>query len=241
MVPNSPECFVYPYCQGRGKTGGFPARHNPVIENDKFCILEQPPGWRRRGVSKLELLRFFLGLASRVFFLYNTGMDKNKLASAAITFRPIRDTKEDLEFLYKVYASTRAEEMALTGWNERQIEEFLRMQFSLQHKQYMQNYQNASFDIIFHHQRPVGRLYADRRQNDIRIVDIALLTEFRRQKIGSKIMEELIAEADEKNVTLSLHVEHNNPALGLYQRLGFEKKDDIGVYFLMERPPPASG
>ena len=168
-------------------------------------------------------------------------MDKKKLAAAAITFRPITESKEDLEFLYKVYASSRAEEMAVTGWNEQQIEEFLRMQFDFQHKQYMQNYQTASFDIILYHQQPVGRLYLDRRQDDIRIVDIALLTEFRRQKIGSKIMEALLTEADEKNVTLSLHVEHNNPALGLYHRLGFEKKGDTGVYFFMERPPAASG
>lgn len=169
--------------------------------------------------------------------MYNVGMDKKKLASAAITFRPLEETKEDLEFLYKVYASTRSEEMAMTDWNEQQIEEFLRMQFNLQHKQYMQNYQNASFDIILYHKRPVGRLYVDRRPDDIRIVDIALLTEFRRQKIGSKIMEALTTEADEKNATLSLHVEHNNPVLGLYQRLGFEKKGDTGVYFFMERSP----
>ena len=87
----------------------------------------------------------------------------------------------------------------------------------------------------------MGRLYLGRRQDDIRIVDIALLTEFRRQKIGSKIMEALMAEADEKNVTLSLHVEPNNPALGLYHRLGFEKKDATGVYFFMERSPSAGG
>jgi ribosomal protein S18 acetylase RimI-like enzyme len=168
-------------------------------------------------------------------------MDKKKLASAAITFRPIKETREDLEFLYKVYASSRVEEMAMTGWNDQQIEEFLRMQFDFQHKQYMQNYKNASFDIILYHKKPVGRLYVDRRQEDIRIVDIALLTEFRRQKIGSKIMEALTAEANEKNVTLSLHVEHNNPALGLYYRLGFEKKGDTGVYFFLERPPAVSG
>jgi ribosomal protein S18 acetylase RimI-like enzyme len=105
--------------------------------------------------------------------------------------------------------------MAVIGWDEQQIKEFLRMQFDLQHKQYMQNYKKAAFDIILHHKMPVGRLYVDRRKDDIRIVDIALLTEYRRQKIGSKIMKELVAESDEKNVTLSLRVEHNNPAMGL--------------------------
>ena len=164
-------------------------------------------------------------------------MDKKKLASESITFRPIKENKEDLEFLYKVYASTRAEEMTMTGWDKQQVEEFLHMQFDLQHKQYMQNYKKADFDIILYHKMPVGRLYVDRRKDDIRIVDIALLTEYRRQKIGSKIMKELMAEADEKNVTLSLHVEHNNPAMGLYESLGFVKKNLVGIYFFMERPP----
>lgn len=168
-------------------------------------------------------------------------MDKEKLASDSITFRPIRENEEDLEFLYKVYASTRAEEMAMTGWSAKETENFLRMQFDLQHKQYMQNYKKAAFDIILYHKRPVGRLYVDRRKDDIRIVDIALLTEFRRQKIGSKIMKELMAEADEKNVTLSLHVEHNNPAMGLYESLGFVKKELKGIYFFMERPPTSRG
>jgi ribosomal protein S18 acetylase RimI-like enzyme len=50
-------------------------------------------------------------------------------------------------------------------------------------------------------------------------------------------MDDLIAEADQKQVTLSLHVEHNNPAMGLYERLGFEKKDLVGIYYFMSRPP----
>ena len=164
-------------------------------------------------------------------------MDKKKLAAEAITFRTVKETKKDLEFLYNIYADTRVQEMAMTGWDEQQKEEFLRMQFDLQHKQYRQNYKNAAFDIILYHDKPVGRLYVDRRKDDIRIIDIALLTKFRRQKIGSKIMKQLMAEADEKNVTLSLHVEHNNPAMGLYDRLGFVKKELVGIYYFMERPP----
>jgi len=159
------------------------------------------------------------------------------LAEYSIGFRPIKDNPEDLEFLYKVYASTRAEEMAMTGWEHQEIDKFLRSQFELQHKQYMQNYKNGKFDIILYHKAPVGRLYVDRRKDDIRIVDIALLTEYRRQGIGSKIMKELIAESEEKKVSLSLHVEHNNPAMGLYEHLGFEKKELVGIYYFMIRKP----
>jgi ribosomal protein S18 acetylase RimI-like enzyme len=152
-----------------------------------------------------------------------------------ISFRPIADN--DLEFLYKVYASTRKEEMALTGWSEQQKDDFLRMQFHLQHTQYLQNYQNATFDIILYNNEPSGRLYLDRRESEIRIIDIALLHKFRRKGIGSKILKDLIAEAEEKKIVLNLHVEYNNPAMSLYEQLDFEKKEDRGVYFFMEWSP----
>lgn len=152
-----------------------------------------------------------------------------------MSFQPIRE--QDVEFLYKVYASTRAEEMKLTGWEDRQKEEFLRMQFNLQHTQYLQNYREAFFNIILLNEVPAGRLYVDRRWNEIRIIDLALLPEFRGQGIGKTILNDLIDEADGKQVPLTLHVEHFNPVLNLYERLGFKKKSDTGVYYFMEKEP----
>ncbi|MCP5052926.1 MAG: GNAT family N-acetyltransferase [bacterium] len=147
------------------------------------------------------------------------------------------ETEQDQEFLYRLYASTRAGEMALTGWNDQQKEDFLRMQFGLQHKQYLENYKKASFDIILFNKAPAGRLYVDRRKKEIRIIDIALLPEFQRQGIGSMLMNRLIDEADKKEHPLSLHVEQDNPAMGLYEHLGFEKGKLVGVYYFMERKP----
>jgi ribosomal protein S18 acetylase RimI-like enzyme len=164
-------------------------------------------------------------------------MKQNSLNTALIEFRPIRDTPGDLEFLFQVYASSRADEMALTNWSDKEKNDFLRMQFGFQHKQYLANYTNASFDIILYEREAVGRLYVDRRPNDIRIIDILLLPGSRGKGIGSRIMDDLIAEAGQKNTGLSLHVEIDNPALGWYERLGFEKKELIGVYYYMVRPP----
>lgn len=152
-----------------------------------------------------------------------------------ITYRPI--TENDLEFLYQVYASTREEELSVVDWSEQELEDFLRMQFDLQHKQWMKNYDRAAFDIILFDGIPAGRLYVDRWKKEIRIIDIALLTEFRRKGIGSRIMSQLVEEADQANKILSLHVEMNNPAMGLYLNLGFKSIQDVGVYFLMEKLP----
>jgi ribosomal protein S18 acetylase RimI-like enzyme len=40
--------------------------------------------------------------------------------------------------------------------------------------------------------------------------------------------------------TLSIHVEANNPARRLYERLGFRSVADHGVYLLLERAPVES-
>ena len=39
---------------------------------------------------------------------------------------------------------------------------------------------------------------------------------------------------------MRIHVEHNNPAMRLYKRLGFRKIDDNGIYHLMEWSPEGS-
>jgi ribosomal protein S18 acetylase RimI-like enzyme len=163
---------------------------------------------------------------------------KKEIDFSLISFRPITD--EDIEFLYQVYASTREEEMAMTGWNAEQVEEFLWMQFNLQHTQYLQNYKDASFEIILFEKEQIGRLYVHRRKKEIRIIDFSLLPGFRRLGIGTKILEDLMAEADKESLPLNLHVLQNNPVKSLYERLGFKKVGEFGFHFLMEREP-ASG
>ena len=49
----------------------------------------------------------------------------------------------------------------------------------------------------------------------------------------------LDAAATEGN-TVSIHVEMYNPAMRMYQRLGFQQIDTYGVYHLMEWRPGAS-
>jgi ribosomal protein S18 acetylase RimI-like enzyme len=87
--------------------------------------------------------------------------------------------------------------------------------------------------------QPAGRLYVARWPAEIRIVDIALLPEFRGAGVGSRLLAELLAEADQAGKPVSIHVEKLNPALRLYQRLGFARAADREVYWLMERAPRA--
>jgi len=149
-----------------------------------------------------------------------------------LSFRPI--TATDKEFLYTVYASTRTEELAQTDWSDQEKETFLRQQFNAQHQFYMDQFAAASFALIMLDAKPVGRLYVDRRPEEIRLIDIALLPSYRNRGIGTHLLKDLLNEAAESRKTITIHVEKFNPALQLYQRLGFRIIDESGVYYLME-------
>ena len=149
-----------------------------------------------------------------------------------VTLRPI--IPDDEAFLCQLYASTRDEEMALLDWPPEQKASFLTMQFNAQHRFYLEQFAQAKFHIMELDDKPIGRLYLDYRKDEIRIIDIALLPDYRNQGIGSAYLNAILAEAAQKGLAVRIHVEHYNRALALYQRLGFRKIDDQGIYYLME-------
>ena len=160
--------------------------------------------------------------------------------SSVTTLRPV--TEHDGEFLFAVYASTRVEELAQVGWTDAQKEDFLRQQFDAQRRCYEGDYPGAEFKVILADGQPAGRLYVHRREREIRIMDLALLPEFRGRGIGTGLLSEIFAEGDRTGRRVSIHVEVFNPALRLYERLGFRQVATHGVYLLLERAaqsPPA--
>jgi ribosomal protein S18 acetylase RimI-like enzyme len=151
------------------------------------------------------------------------------------SLRPANPT--DREFLFRVYASTRTEELAPVPWDEHQKAAFLRMQFDAQDRHYHEHFPDAAFQVVVRDGQPAGRFYVARWAKEIRIVDIALLPEHRDAGIGTALLRELFAEADRAGKPVSIHVERFNPALRLYERLGFRRVVDKDVYVLMERAP----
>jgi len=110
------------------------------------------------------------------------------------------------------------------------------MQFQAQTDWYRDHYADASFDVVLVDGEPAGRLYVHRGDREIRIVDIALLPEHRGSGIGTSLLHDLLAEADALGKSVTIHVERLNPALRLYERLGFALAEDKGVYLFLERP-----
>jgi ribosomal protein S18 acetylase RimI-like enzyme len=147
----------------------------------------------------------------------------------------LRDaTSDDEAFLRAVYAGTRADELALTGWEEEQKGVFCQMQFDAQDRHYRLHYPGAQFLVIESDGIPAGRLYVHHGENEIRILDISLLPAHRGAGIGTRLLCGLQAEAAALGRPLTIRVEKFNPAQRLYQRLGFRQMEDQGAYLSME-------
>jgi ribosomal protein S18 acetylase RimI-like enzyme len=151
------------------------------------------------------------------------------------TLRPVRPS--DRDFLLALYGSTRADELALVPWTDEQKAAFVAHQFDAQSAHYAQHYRGMTSDVIVVDGAPAGRLLVARWAEEIRIVDVSLLPDFRGRGIGTGLLRELIAEAGKAGKRLSIHVEVNNPAMRLYRRLGFAPVGEVGVYLLMVLEP----
>ena len=151
--------------------------------------------------------------------------------------RPAR--AEDRDFLLRVYASTREEELRLVDWSDEQKAAFVQQQFEAQDAYYREHYDPATFDVIEVDAEPVGRLYVARWEDEIRIMDIALVPEHRGRGIGTALLRDLLDEGAGTGKRVSIHVERDNPALRLYERLGFAPIEARGVYLLLEASPAA--
>ncbi len=161
------------------------------------------------------------------------------LTNKLLHLRPIED--KDYAILNEIYSSTRAEELKqVTAWSEEHKRAFLTQQFNAQHDYYQKNYVGANFFVIQKNTIPIGRLYIQEnfQEREIRIIDIALLPPWRNQGLGTGILTDILNRANDINRPVTIHVESFNPAMKLYERLGFKKVSETnGVYYLMEYLP----
>ena len=150
----------------------------------------------------------------------------------SITLRA--SSEEDEAFLREVYASSREQELAMVPWNDEQRAAFLRMQFDAQHSYYHAQFPEANYQIILQEGEPIGRIYVLRLPEEIRIIDITLLSQHRNAGIGTPLIRELMEEAERTGKAVNIWVEEYNPSRSLFSRLGFSKVHEEGFNWLLE-------
>jgi len=157
---------------------------------------------------------------------------------SGIELRPTEPT--DRDFLLSVFESSRAVELAIVAWSEADRRAFVVSQFDAQDTYYRQTYPDGQFLVILLDGELVGRLYLGRIDDELRVIDIALLPDRRGRGIGTSLLAWVTAIADSEGRSVTLHVEPWNPAKRLYERLGFASEGPRGIYEFMRRPA-ASG
>jgi len=185
-------------------------------------------GWKR-GQIIMSRDDQHLG-ASRDYSKAKAVLDLSK----SVAMRPA--VSEDESFLLKVYAGTRADELALVPWDQEQKRAFLQMQFDLQQRGYRDQFPGADHSIIVLDGTAVGRIMVDRtRKDEIRGVDIALLPEFRKCGVGTYLIKGLVSEAKAAGIPFCIQVEKfNHAAIRLYERLGFNRTGESSTHVTMK-------
>jgi len=138
----------------------------------------------------------------------------------------------DAEFEHRLYASTRDD---LRPLGPEVFDGLVGMQFRAQSMSIRLDHPEADRKIVVVDDGPVGRLIVDDSGEQIEVLDVALLPEYRSQGIGTSLLRSVLAEADRMGRAIALHVEKRSRAVHLYERLGFVISGDAGLYFEMCR------
>jgi GNAT superfamily N-acetyltransferase len=156
-------------------------------------------------------------------------------SAESISVRPV--TSGDEKLLLDIYKSSRGDDLRGLGWAEDRISEFLGMQYEAQQKFYESEYKQAVDEIILREDKPAGRLIVERREHEIRFIEVALLPEHRNHGIGTFLIRQLQDEARRERKPLHLQVIRFNRAVNLLERSGFVRTSETGTHFQMEWKP----
>lgn len=143
----------------------------------------------------------------------------------AVTVELRESNDADLSFLLAVFAGTRPLEVeALGGLSAAGA--FLAGQWEAKLRAARSAHRHVCEQIIVADGRDAGYVvWGSDADDTVRVVDIAVSEDRRGVGVGSAALQQFLDRADRRagdgRAVVSLHVEHDNPARRLYERLGF--------------------
>lgn len=149
--------------------------------------------------------------------------------ASPLTMRQAQET--DKAFFKQLYATTR-DDLRQMPVSPQKLAQVIEMQQEVQENGLRDVYPGAVQWTIQLEQNPIGRLIVDYSQqhNDWRVIDIALLPQYRRQGYGRQVMQAVMSLARQSLGSVSLAVfGFNDAAYRLYSSLDFQviRKDKV--------------
>jgi len=104
-------------------------------------------------------------------------------------------------------------------------------------------WQEANFDkkwtlqrysIILGDDDPIGVLSISRKDDSVFLNEILVHPNHQNQGVGTLVMKRILTQAESDGMPVRLQVLKENPALSLYQRLGFRVFNTTDTHFQME-------
>jgi ribosomal protein S18 acetylase RimI-like enzyme len=144
-------------------------------------------------------------------------------------------TPADDALLFELYSRSRADEFALMPLPPEQLQFLARMQFDSQHSSYRMMYPGTAPEIVLKDSAPAGIFWIAVLENEIRIVDIAIVPECRRMGIATALYEGAmsLARQSRKPVRASV-VRFNSRSVEFHRKLGFVFTEDDEIYWGVE-------
>lgn len=147
------------------------------------------------------------------------------------TVRPA--TAADYAFLYHLHVATMKHYVAqVWGWDEQ-----------MQAERFCQRFDPTRLRIVVTDGQEIGVLEVEERPTDLLVANLRILPEFQGHGWGTRILRDLLLQAQDVGVPVKLQVlKVNHSARRLYERLGFCAIDETpNHYHMSTRPgePPA--
>jgi ribosomal protein S18 acetylase RimI-like enzyme len=147
-------------------------------------------------------------------------------------------TPQDEPLLFELFAAEKVAEFAAIGLTEAQYRPLLEMQYRARAIGYSEQHPGAKSWIIVLEQAAevtsVGQYLLVKTPQGSRIVDLAVLPQYRGQRIATQVLQQLAQQSAAAGEVLSLRVMKGNQAIRLYARLGFDvvNEDEISYEML---------
>lgn len=109
------------------------------------------------------------------------------------------------------------------------------MQYRAQAMHVATHYPQATHELVFVGDRPVGRVVFDPTLHPTHLIDVVIERSVRGTGVGTALLADLLAD----HPAMSLHVwSSNTAAIALYERAGFEVTGNRDGYLTMQRKAP---